>query len=122
MIVIDELPFNAIERPGFKRFCRVAIPKFVILCKKTIVKTFLRMYDAKKAEKGAKEPLCVCLISDTWTSIQNINYMVITDPFIDNGWRMHKRVLNFCLIPNHQGQTIGKILECCLLQWESRGS
>ncbi|KAK9922177.1 hypothetical protein M0R45_030656 [Rubus argutus] len=30
---------------------------------------------------------------------------------------MHKRVLNFCVIPNHQGNTIGKILETCLIKW-----
>jgi hypothetical protein len=31
---------------------------------------------------------------------------------------MHKRILNFCVIPNHQGTTIGKLLEICLVQWK----
>ena len=30
---------------------------------------------------------------------------------------MHKRVLNFCVIPNHSGNSIGKILETCMMEW-----
>ncbi|XP_024162412.1 zinc finger BED domain-containing protein RICESLEEPER 2-like [Rosa chinensis] len=37
--------------------------------------------------------------------------------FIDSGWNLHKRILNFCVILNHKGTTIGKLLETCLLQW-----
>jgi len=43
--------------------------------------------------------------------------MVLTGHFIDCDWKMHKRVLNFCVIPNHQGNTIGDLIESCLLQW-----
>lgn len=119
MIVMDELPFSAIERPGFKHFCSVAVPKWKPLpCRKVIVKNFLAMYASKKEElKMELGNHCVCLTTDTWTSVQNINYMVLTAHFIDNGWKMHKRILNFCVIPNHQGVTIGKILESCLKAW-----
>ncbi|GER35061.1 BED zinc finger [Striga asiatica] len=118
MIIIDEMPFSAIEKSGFKRFCSVVVPKWKIPCRKMVVKHFLSMYNSKK--ECLKEELrnhCVCLTTDTWTSIQNINYMVITAHFIDSNWNMHKRVLNFCVIPNHQGITIGKILEKCLQDW-----
>ncbi|TXG66426.1 hypothetical protein EZV62_007701 [Acer yangbiense] len=37
--------------------------------------------------------------------------------FIDSGWELHKRILNFCVVPNHKGETIGKIIEACLLDW-----
>ncbi|KAK9931904.1 hypothetical protein M0R45_019158 [Rubus argutus] len=118
MIVMDELPFSFIEKPGFRYFCSVAVPRFNVPCRKVIVKNFLRMYNAKKEElKRELQSHCVCLTTDTWTSCQNINYMVITAHFIDCGWKMHKRVLNFCVIPNHQGNTIGKILENCLVEW-----
>lgn len=43
--------------------------------------------------------------------------MVITAHFIDHGWKMHRRIINFCVIPNHQGSFIGKILETCLIDW-----
>ena len=118
MIVIDELPFSAIERKGFRYFCEIAIPRLVLPCRKTIVKNFLRMYEEKKMElKAQLKSVSVCLTTDTWTSCQNINYMVITAHFIDASWTLHKRVLKFCVIPNHSGITIGKILENALIEW-----
>jgi len=59
----------------------------------------------------------VCLTTDTWTSIQNLNYICLTAHFIDEDWKLHKRILNFCLIENHKGDTIGKAIEKCLLEW-----
>ncbi|KAK3222513.1 hypothetical protein Dsin_009538 [Dipteronia sinensis] len=59
----------------------------------------------------------VCLTTDCWTSIQNTNYMVITTHFIDSGWELHKRILNFGVVPNHKGETIRKIIEACLIDW-----
>ncbi|KAM7491533.1 hypothetical protein LguiA_034454 [Lonicera macranthoides] len=84
MIVIDEMPFSAIEKPGFKRFCKVAIHKWHVPCRK-MVKTFLSMYNAIKEDlKVELRNHCITLTTDTWTSIQNINYMAVTAYFIDN--------------------------------------
>ncbi|BFG34962.1 hypothetical protein CerSpe_212360 [Prunus speciosa] len=76
------------------------------------------MYDEHrlKLKKDLRETR-VCLTPDTWTSVQNCNYMVLTAHFIDSEWKMHTRVLNFSMISNHQGPTIGKLIENCLLEW-----
>ncbi|KAL6585703.1 hypothetical protein OROMI_002347 [Orobanche minor] len=82
MIVIDELPFSAIERPGFRHFCDVAVPRFIPPCRKVIVKNFWRMYEEMKIElKSELQSHQVCLTTDIWTSYQNINYM-------ERFWRM----------------------------------
>ena len=59
----------------------------------------------------------VCVTTDTWTSIQNLNYMVITTHFIDGDWTYQKKILNFCPIANHKRDTIGRAVESCLLKW-----
>lgn len=59
----------------------------------------------------------MCLTAYCWTSIQNISYMVLTAHFIDCDWKLHKRILNFCTIPNHKGDTTGKLIEECLIEW-----
>ncbi|TQD84807.1 hypothetical protein C1H46_029655 [Malus baccata] len=59
----------------------------------------------------------VSFTTDTWTSLQKVNYMVITAHFIDSNWKLYKRILNFCVIANHKGNSIGKLLEVCLLEW-----
>ncbi|CAA0813976.1 Unknown protein [Striga hermonthica] len=61
--------------------------------------------------------LRVSITTDTWTSIQNINYMVVTVHFIDSDFHLHKRVLNFCKITSHKGEDIGRCLEEKLVEW-----
>ena len=58
----------------------------------------------------------VCVTTDTWTSIQNLNYMAVTAHFIDGDWTYQKKILNFCPIANHKGDTIGRAVESCLLK------
>jgi hypothetical protein len=43
--------------------------------------------------------------------------MVLTAHFIDENWKMHKRILNFCPITSHRGEVIGKKIEKCLEGW-----
>ncbi|XP_021831500.1 zinc finger BED domain-containing protein RICESLEEPER 1-like [Prunus avium] len=43
--------------------------------------------------------------------------MVLTAHFLDGDWMLHKRVLNFCVIQNHKGRTIGRLIEKCLIDW-----
>ncbi|CAM8990745.1 unnamed protein product [Rhodiola kirilowii] len=118
MIVMDELPFSFIEKEGFRYFCRYAVPDWHVPSRRVICKQFLKMYAAEKA-KLTKELKghCLCLTTDTWTSVQNINYMVVTAHFVDSAWKMQKRILSFKVIPNHRGESIGCLLEDCLLEW-----
>ena len=51
----------------------------------------------------------VCLTIDTWTSIQILNYMCLIAHFIDSDWKIHKKILRFCLVENPKGETLGKI-------------
>ncbi|KAA0068065.1 putative transposase [Cucumis melo var. makuwa] len=44
--------------------------------------------------------------------------MVITAHFIDDDWNLHKRILNFCQVANHKGDTIGRAIEKCLEGWD----
>ena len=59
----------------------------------------------------------VCLTTDTWTSLQKVNYMCVTAHFIDERWTMNKRLLTFAPIFSHKGKDIGIALEKCLRDW-----
>ena len=56
----------------------------------------------------------VSLTIDTWTLIQNVNYMCVTTYYIDEVFRLHKKILKFCLIGDHKGETTWIALENCL--------
>ena len=50
------------------------------------------------------------------TSIQNVNYMYVIAHYIDEAFRLRKKIFNF-FIANHKGETIGITLENCLKEW-----
>ena len=56
----------------------------------------------------------MCLTTNTWTSIQNLCYMSLTVHFIDDDWKLYKRILNFCQVEDYKGETIGRKTETCL--------
>ncbi|XP_054808631.1 zinc finger BED domain-containing protein RICESLEEPER 2-like [Prosopis cineraria] len=89
-IICDEMPFRLVEKEGFKK----------------ILKNLLKKCTNR-----------LCLTTDCWTSVQNFNYLCLTAYFIDNDWNLHKRVLSFCMVENHKGDTIGKTIERCLSDW-----
>jgi hypothetical protein len=43
--------------------------------------------------------------------------MCVTAHFIDGDWILHNKIIKFCLISNHSGDTIGKMLENTLREW-----
>ncbi|KAK5826513.1 hypothetical protein PVK06_021435 [Gossypium arboreum] len=120
MIVIDELPFKFVESEGFKKFMFVACPKFHIPSRTTMTRDVYQLYlDERVKIKQLLKSSCsrVCLTTDTWTSLQRVNYLCITAHFIDNDWKLNKKILNFCPISSHKGESIRMVIEKCLLNW-----
>jgi len=118
MVIIDELPFNFVEGKGLILFSRTLQPRFDIPSRFTVMRDCLKLYiEEKERLKRALKGQRLCLTTDTWTSIQNINYMSLTAHWIDNEWNLHKRILNIFQVSNHMGEIIGQVIENCLLDW-----
>ncbi|CAL9031640.1 unnamed protein product [Prunus brigantina] len=118
MVVRDELPFSFVEGEGFREFCSVACLQFNPPSHRTLGRRFLEMYTKMKEKlKVDLHSHRICLTTDTWISVQNVNYMVLTAHFVDFDYKMHKRILNFCVIDSHKWESIGKLLENCLIDW-----
>ena len=47
--------------------------------------------------------------------------MSLTGHFIDDDWKLHKRILNFCQVEDYKGETIGRKIEMCLREWGING-
>ena len=78
MIILDELPFRVIENQGFRRFCNVFQPNFNIPSCFMVAKDVSRIYFEEKDKlRNALRGRRLCLTIDTWTSIQNFNYMCL---------------------------------------------
>ncbi|XP_050238288.1 zinc finger BED domain-containing protein RICESLEEPER 2-like [Mercurialis annua] len=120
MNIIDELPFRFVEGPGFRRLMNIACPRFVIPSRWTMNRDCYQLYlnERLKLKTFLKnESQRVCITTDTWTSIQRVNYMCVTCHWIDNQWKLHKRILSLVHVCGHKGDYISKTLENCLLAW-----
>ncbi|KAL1175392.1 hypothetical protein V6Z11_A04G086400 [Gossypium hirsutum] len=120
MIIRDELPFKFVEGEGFKFFISIACPRFHLPSCWTIRKGCLDLFNSMKntlKQSFQKETSRICLTTDTWMSLQRISYMVLTAHWIDDEWKLQKRIINFCPISAHRGESIAQALEKCLRDW-----
>ena len=117
MIIMDELPFRFVENVGFRLMMSVCCPSLNMPSRTTIARDIYHLYvdeRLKLKEHLAHSCQRVSVTTDTWTSLQRINYMVITAHFVDNDWKLHKKILNFCAISSHKGDDIALVLGKCL--------
>ncbi|KAL5770068.1 hypothetical protein ACOSP7_014222 [Xanthoceras sorbifolium] len=120
MFIVDELSFRFVEKPSFQGFYRAGMPLFDIPSRRTIVRDIMQLYLDEKTfliKRFRKSKVRVCLTTDTWTSIQNINYKAVIAHYIDDYWQLQKRILSFSQIADHRGDTIGKCIEKVLIDW-----
>jgi len=81
MIIVDELPFKFVEGDGFQEFMKTIEPRFLIPSRYTIMRDCIKLFMSKKENfktifltTGAR----ICLTTDCWTSVHNLNYMCVT--------------------------------------------
>jgi len=120
MIIMDELPFRFVENAGFRQMMSICCPTINMPSRITVAKDIYELYVNERVK--LKEYLVhacqrVCVTTDTWTSLQRINYMCVTAHFIDNDWKLHKKIINFCTISSHKGDDIAFVLGKCLEEW-----
>jgi hypothetical protein len=78
MIIVDEMPFMTVEGKGCQKFVKALEPRFKVHSRYTVMKDCLKLYI--KDKNTLKNTFLIIgqriyLTTDTWTSIQNMNYM-----------------------------------------------
>jgi hypothetical protein len=116
--ILCELPFSHVESEGFTLFVNGLEPRFNMPSRVSIPRDCLKLYGEEKLHlKALMSGQRICLTIDTWTSIQNLNYMCVTAHFIDCDWVLHKKIVKFYLVSNHKGETVGKVLDSTMQDW-----
>ena len=92
-----------------QEFMAVLKPRFPISHRASIATACMRIYSSVVVIlRRAFVRQRVCVTTDTWTSTQSLNYMIVIAHFIDSDWTYQNKILNFCLITNHKGDIIGR--------------
>ncbi|XP_019154354.1 PREDICTED: zinc finger BED domain-containing protein RICESLEEPER 2-like [Ipomoea nil] len=109
-----------VEEISFRRFIDIACPRFIVPSRWTISRDILVVYEEERLKlksflRGSSHR--VSITTDSWTSIQRINYLVVTAHYIDSEWKLHKKILAFVPVTSHKGEYLAKALENYLLEW-----
>ncbi|XP_057473026.1 zinc finger BED domain-containing protein RICESLEEPER 2-like isoform X1 [Actinidia eriantha] len=121
LIINWELPFNFVEDPSFQKYIRGIYPTYKFPSWIAMRSDCMKRYEL---EKNILKDILehskprVCLTFDTWTSSKDLPYMAIRVHFIDKGWKLHKRIINFVLVPvKESGENLADVIIRCLLEW-----
>ncbi|CAN1268540.1 Zinc finger BED domain-containing protein RICESLEEPER 2 [Linum perenne] len=99
----------------------VCCPEFDIPSRRAIREDCFKLFIAERQKlKDYLRTACagrVSITTDTWTSVQNLNYMCITTHFIGHEWKLHKKVISFSRITSHKGSDIGAGIARWLDEW-----
>ena len=88
-IVMSQLSFRHVESKAFKRLIHRICPKLLPPSRMIVSRDVNKMYlDKKEKLKKVLKNKRISITTDTWTSIQNINYMVITAHWVDSEFKL----------------------------------
>jgi len=121
IFVKSELPFQFVEDEDSYDFVWSLQPRFKVPSHTTLRCEMWELYEKEKTKfKNFLSKHCgrVFLTTNTWTSIQNLSYMILTTYFIGNDWKLHKKILTFSQRTCHSEELIAKHVEACLNNWE----
>ncbi|XP_057968491.1 zinc finger BED domain-containing protein DAYSLEEPER-like [Malania oleifera] len=121
MIIMHDYPLHMVEHPGFVAFVQSLQPRFEMVSFNTVqgdcVATYLREKQSlSKALEGI--PGRIGLALDFWTSSQTVGYVFLTGHFIDNDWKLQRRILNVVMEPYADSEAaFSHAVAVCLSDW-----
>jgi hypothetical protein len=120
MVLYHEYPFNMMEHDLFNKFMRACTPHWKKISRATVKNDCFKIYNTEKKKLKALLSTIdkVNIITDMWTSLQKVSYMVMTCHYVDSDWFLQKRILSFCNVPPpHTGVVIADALRDCFADW-----
>ncbi|CAM0905408.1 unnamed protein product [Alopecurus aequalis] len=118
MVVLHEFPLSIVEYDGFRKFVKSLNPSFNMISRRTLKNDITKEFDELKKDLkelfGASKSR-ISLTMDMWISNQTIGYMVITSHFINDNWKLEKRIIKFnALETPHTGVAMFNVVLKCI--------
>jgi hypothetical protein len=105
----------------FVEFIKSLRPSFPIKSRVTVRKDIMNIYLEQKDKLHAELKSVTSQFSatiDMWTSCQNKSYMCVTIHWVDEEWRMQKRIIGFFHVEGrHTGQKLSQTFSEVMVKW-----
>ncbi|KAI3833382.1 hypothetical protein MKW92_051298 [Papaver armeniacum] len=121
MIIKRNLPLSLVEWEEFREICTYLNDDVKSFSRNTEKADILKAHATRK-EAIRKRLKClpgrISLTSDMWTSVTTTGYISLTVHYIDEDWKLQKKLLNFSpLPPPHSGEALSAKLFSMLEDW-----
>uniref|UniRef100_A0A1D1YIR7 Putative AC transposase n=2 Tax=Anthurium amnicola TaxID=1678845 RepID=A0A1D1YIR7_9ARAE len=124
MITMQEFPLHLVEHPAFTSFVQGLQPRFRMPTFETIESEILSIYQKEKQnlmQLFSSIPGRVSLTIGLWTTAQTLGCVCLTGHFIDNEWKLHKRMLNFMMVTSpHSENALSEVIGFSLSDWNMK--
>ncbi|KAL8205429.1 hypothetical protein R6Q57_008980 [Mikania cordata] len=122
MIMLHDYPPSMVEHVGFKIFVKNLQPMFEVLTTTVIESDCLTIY-AKERQKVFEIIRNlhgrVSLAVGFWSSPSGVDYLSLTANYIDDHWKLQRKMLNFLTLDSSQTEEdLSELLIKCLMDWE----
>ncbi|XP_015933545.1 zinc finger BED domain-containing protein RICESLEEPER 1 [Arachis duranensis] len=122
MIILHGYPLNMVEHVGFKVFVKNLQPLFEFMpnsgievsCMEIYMKEKQKVYNMINKSHGR-----INLSIEMWSSVESCSYLCIAAHYIDEGWTLQKKILNFVTLdPSHTEDLLPEVIIKCLNEWD----
>uniref|UniRef100_A0A1D1ZIW3 Putative AC transposase n=1 Tax=Anthurium amnicola TaxID=1678845 RepID=A0A1D1ZIW3_9ARAE len=121
MIILHEYPFAIVDHIGFRTFIRNLQLQFQLHTRNTIQGDCIKIYEKEKStiyDMLRMNLSRVSLTTDMWTAIGNVGYLCLTCHFIDDSWKLQKKILNFEYVKSpHDADELTRVIKEKVYDW-----
>ncbi|XP_038898440.1 zinc finger BED domain-containing protein RICESLEEPER 1-like [Benincasa hispida] len=122
MIILHGYPLSIVEHVGFKVFVKNVQPLFEILPNSTVELSCMEIYQKEKEkifETINRLQGRINVSVEMWSSSENIDYLCLTAHYIDEDWKLQKKLLNFVTLDSsHTEDMLSDVIIKCLMDWD----
>ncbi|CAN1335396.1 Zinc finger BED domain-containing protein RICESLEEPER 1 [Linum perenne] len=121
MILLHGYPLTMVEDVGFRGFVKNLQPLFEVVPNSSVELSCTQIYEKEKRrvhELINRLNGRVNLAVEKWSCPTNNHYLCLTAQFIDDVWKLQKKVLNFVTLETaHTEDMLSEVIVKCLLDW-----
>ncbi|XP_071725945.1 zinc finger BED domain-containing protein RICESLEEPER 1-like [Rutidosis leptorrhynchoides] len=122
MIMLHDYPPAMVEHVGFKIFVKNLQPMFEVMTTSVVESDCLTIY-AKERQKVFEIIRNlhgrISLAVGMWSSPENVDYLSLTANYIDDNWKLQRKILNFLTLDSSQTEdALSDLVIKCLMDWD----
>jgi hypothetical protein len=122
MIILHGYPLAMVDHVGFKVFVKNLQPMFEVVPNSAVEQACMEIYGKEKLkvyETISKLHGRINLCVEMWSSPENIEYLCLTAHYIDEDWKLQKKILNFLTLDSsHTEDMLSEVINKCLMDWD----